>query len=68
MSERSFSLTLLAHFMNQPIQVDTPLGMYSGTLRRVERSAHNGIGCLLLEAKSGSWLLIRSWLSVKGKV
>ncbi|KPV61960.1 MAG: hypothetical protein AOA65_2128 [Candidatus Bathyarchaeota archaeon BA1] len=33
-NERSFSLSLLARFMEQSVHVDTPIGMYSGILRR----------------------------------
>jgi hypothetical protein len=67
MSERSFSLSMLARFMHQPIQVDTPLGMFSGVLRRTETSLHQGIGCLLLETREG-WLLVKSWTAVKRRV
>jgi hypothetical protein len=66
-SERSFSLSLLARFMNQPVLVETPLGMFSGVLRRTETSLHHGIGCLLLETREG-WLLIKSWTAVKRRV
>jgi len=64
MSERSFSLSLLARFMNVPVLVDTPVGVYSGILQRTESSQHGGIGCLLLENRE-EWLLIKSWTTVK---
>jgi hypothetical protein len=63
----SFSLTLLNRFMNVPVYVETPLGMFSGVLRRTETSQHDGIGCLLLETREG-WLLVKSWTIVKRRV
>jgi hypothetical protein len=63
----NFSLSLLARFMHQPIQVNTPLGVFSGVLRRTETSQQGGIGCLLLETREG-WLLLKAWTAVKRRV
>jgi hypothetical protein len=67
MSERSFSLTLLNCFMNVPVYVETPLGLFSGVLRKTETSLHQSIGCLLLETREG-WLLLKAWTAVKRRV
>ena len=64
MTEESFSLSLLAWFMHQPVQVDTPIGVFTGVLRKAAASFHMGIGCLLLETRE-SWMLIKSWDSIK---
>jgi len=58
------SVNLLVRFMNQPVQTDTSIGIVSGVLRRADRSAHDGIGSLLLEAKE-SWLLVKAWTAIR---
>jgi hypothetical protein len=63
MSENSLVLPM----MNQRILVDTPLGMYSGILRRTDRSRHRGVGNLLPETRE-SWLLVKSWFTIKRSI
>jgi hypothetical protein len=58
---------LVKLLLGQRVTVDTSLGPCLGLLRRVGRSAHGGFGSLLLEAYDGSWLLIKSWLTIKRK-
>lgn len=64
-SERSFNL--LNRFMNMPVLVETPLGLFSGILRRIQISLHHGVGCLLLETREG-WLLVKAWTVIKRRV
>jgi len=60
-------LGLLSCFLNMLVVVDTPLGPVAGVLVKADSSRHNGIGCLLLETRSG-WLLIKEWIAVKRRM
>ena len=60
-------INLVLPLLNQRILVDTPLGVYSGILRRTDSSRHRGVGNLLLETREG-WLLVKSWLTIKRRI
>lgn len=61
----NLSLSLLSRFMNQPVIVETPLGPVVGVLVHADASGHHGIGCLLIYAFIGPWILIRGWFAIK---
>jgi hypothetical protein len=50
--------------MNQPVQIDTSIGIVSGVLRRADRSRHGEIECLLFETED-STLLIKVWTAIR---
>lgn len=60
----NLSLQLLQRFIGRWVTVDTPVGAFAGILRRAERSAHMGVGNLLLDS-GGSWLLVKAWIAIK---
>ena len=64
---RQDSLSLLNCFLNMPVVVDTPLGPLTGVLVKAGSSKHGGIGCLLLENRSG-WVLVKGWIAIKKRM
>jgi hypothetical protein len=59
----SLVIVLLGH----QIAVDTPIGLFQGTLLKVDTSQHRGISNLLIETWEGQLLLIRLWTTIKRK-
>jgi len=60
-------LGLLSCFLNMLVVVDTPLGPLTGVLVKAGSSKHGGIGCLLLETRSG-WVLVKGWIAIKKRM
>jgi len=56
---------MLERFLNLPVIVETPLGPVVGVLVRADTSEHGGIGCLLVHAFAGPWVLVKSWNAIK---
>ncbi|MCJ7560340.1 hypothetical protein MUO79_06940, partial [Candidatus Bathyarchaeota archaeon] len=57
--------SLIAALLNRQVTGDTCLGPFEGTLRKAGVSYHRGIGCILLETRTGRLLIIKAWTTVK---
>ena len=65
----SFSPASAIHrFLNQEVVVSIfNEEKVSGILASVDRSRHNGIGCLILQNKDYEWIVIRNWKTIATK-
>jgi len=66
MTQTINSQSLLSPFVDNHVQVDTPVGSVQGLLKAAGESKHGGIGALLL-MEGDVWILVKEWCTVKIK-